>query len=111
MDNKKTSKKQKKYFTIKDLPIVKLKKNIKTREHDPLKNLLDTKFIAEALVECLLSCNKEGFLKILEAHILAQNVSELERRTKVRRSTIYAAIAKDANPTIGTVMALLKKGS
>ena len=111
MANKKTSKRQRSY-TLNDMPIAKLKKGTKTVPHDPLKTLLDPKFIAEALVEALfIKRDKKSFLSILRTYVLAHNISELGRKTKLRRSTIYAAIAKDANPTIETVMALLNKSA
>lgn len=109
MANKKTLKKRKEY-TIDDLPIHIPKKRVKTKILDTAKHIRDSQFIAEALIEALIiKKDKKAFLDILRAHVLAQNVSEMERRTKVKRSTIYSAISPNGNPTLETIFALIHK--
>ena len=110
MAKKKTSKKQKK-FSISDVPIHNAGLGLKSKPHDPDKNLKDLKFITEALMEALLKGDKKSFLQILEAHIKAKNISEIERKTKLKRSTIYSAISPNGNPTLETIISLIQKSA
>ena len=108
MDKAKTLKKQKK-FTLDEIPIV--KDGPASRAHDPDAKLRDLHFISEALAKAIVTGDKRAFLDILAAHIKSKNISEMERKTKIKRSTIYAAIEKDANPTLDTIINLIRKSA
>lgn len=110
MGNKKISKKQKK-FLISNAPIHKAGSSFKSKTHDPDAKLKDVRFIAEALAQAIVAGDKKAFLNIFRAHIRSKNISELERKTKIKRSTIYSAIEMDANPTISTIIALIQKSA
>lgn len=110
MAKKKTSKKQKK-FSIYDMEIHDPGPNFKSTPYDPDVKLRDVKFIAGALIEALLLGDKKSFVEILEAHIKAKNISEVMRKTKLSRSTIYAAISQKGNPTLDTIFSLIHKSA
>jgi len=110
MDKTKTSKKQKK-FSIDDVPVVKPGTKSKSKPHDPDARLRDLHFIAEAMAHAIVIGDKKAFLEVLGAHIKSKNISEIERKTKIKRSTIYAAIEKDANPTLNTIINLIQKSA
>jgi probable addiction module antidote protein len=110
MDKAKTSKRQK-GFSIDNVPIVRPSTKLSTKRHDPDSKLRDLRFIAEALAEAIVKGDKKTFLDVLAAHIKSKNISEMERKTKIKRSTIYAAIDKDANPTLDTIINLIQKSA
>lgn len=106
MANKKTSKKRE-ASSIKDMPIVKLKKGTKTTKHDPSKNLRDPEFITQALAQCLLEGDKEEFMEILLAHWEVKNKSESLESVDLAKRTFYD-LKKTANPRLDTIMKLTK---
>lgn len=110
MAKRKTSKKRKGVY-FKDLPIVELSPGTETIPFDPDEGLRDVKFIARALCQALLKGDKKSFVTILRAHVRAKNISELGRRTKMKRSTIYAAIGPNANPTLETIINLIRESA
>lgn len=110
MGKTKTSKKQRK-FSIDDIPIVKPSEDLDRRPHDPDVRLRDLHFIAEALAQAIVEGDKKEFLEVLAAHFKSKNISEMGRKTKIKRSTIYAAIEKDANPTLDTIINLIQKSA
>ncbi|OFZ18107.1 MAG: hypothetical protein A2Z20_06050, partial [Bdellovibrionales bacterium RBG_16_40_8] len=110
MGKTKTSKKRKS-FSINDVLIVKAGAGLKAKPHDPDSKLRDLQFIAEALAQAIVTGDKKSFLDILAAHIKSKNISEIERKTKINRSTIYAAIENDANPTLDTIISLIQKSA
>lgn len=110
MGKTKTSKKQK-AFSMDDTPIVKLKKGVESRPHDPNKFLRDQDKIRHALTEAMEDGDVEAFREILSAHVKAVGVQNIIDRTDLTKSTIYSAIKEDANPTIETIFQILKTGS
>ena len=104
---KKKKKKKQEASSIKDMPIVKLKRDVKTTQHNPEKNLGDTEFIAHALAQCLLDGDKEEFMEILLAHWEIKNKSEVLESVDLAKRTFYD-LKKTANPRLDTIMKLTK---
>ena len=84
--------------------LIKFKK--KTREYDPLKDLLDEELIAQAVWECLRENDPEGVIEILEAHISAKNKSQPFKEHGLSRTTMYHAF-RSRNPTLHTLAKLV----
>ena len=103
MAKKKTSKKSL-AFSVKDMPIVTLKKGVKTKAHDPLKKLGNQKFISQALGECLLDGDKEAFIEILGAYYKTINKTKKLDEINVKPRTFYDALKANGNPTLETIM-------
>lgn len=118
MGNRKTSQKQKvsssKTQTIqlkgKPLQIKKpepvLRKYAKLKDYDPMKNLLDTKKMGAAIMECLIDGDTEGVLEIIEEYLYAVNKTQFLKDAKIPRSTAYN-VFKRRNPTIKTLAKLM----
>lgn len=102
----KTSKKQG-ATSIEDMPIVKLKKGVKTKKHDPTEKLGNPEFIAHALAECLLDGDKEEFMEILLAHWEIKMKTEALESVDLAKRTFYD-LKKTANPRLNTIMKLTK---
>ena len=103
--------KKRKRFSLNTVPVIEPNVSLNTRSHDPDAKLKNLKFIADALAHALVQGDKRAFLEVLAAHIKSKNISEIERRTKIKRSTIYSAIGLKANPTLDTIMNLIQKAS
>jgi len=103
----KTSKKQKR-FSIADMPIVKLKKGVKTTPFSPTAILRDRKFVAEALYQCLIDGDDKGFKEIMAAHIRAKNLSRISRDSGVSLRAIHIALSPSGNPTLGTLAKIMR---
>ena len=97
MDKKKTSSRQRK-FSKKLIP------------HDPKESLKDPKEVLETLLHCLSIDDIEAFQDVLIAHLKYASKTDLARRTKLGRRTIYDLMdrKKPFNPTISTIAPLLK---
>ena len=106
MAKKKTSSKRG-ATSIEDMPIVELKKGIKTTSHDPSKNLGDPEFITHALAQCLLEGDKEEFMEILLAHWEVKKKSKALKSVDLAKRTFYD-LKKSANPRLDTIMKLTK---
>ena len=69
---------------------VKLKEGVKLKKLEPLKRLLDPKFVPK------------GAMEVLETYVWAQNRQRFARLAKTSRSTLYNAF-EAKNPTIKTI--------
>jgi len=107
MGKTKTLKKQK-AFSIEDMEPVKLKAGVKTRKHDPAKNLKSSSFINEALLECFLEGDLDAFKEIMRAHYEAVNTTQALRKAGLSKRTFYDAIGPKGNPSISTVMKMVQ---
>ena len=105
----KTSKKRK-TFSMDDVPIVKLKRDVDSFPHDPNIFLKDRARVRQALTEAMEEGDMDAFREILSAHVKAIGVQNIIDKTHLTKSTIYSAIKDDANPTIETVFQILKTG-
>ncbi len=89
------------------MPIVKLKQNVKTKDHNPSENLGDSEFIAQALVQCLLEGDQEEFMEILLAHWEIKKKSDALKSVNLAKRTFYD-LKKSGNPRLDTIMKLTK---
>ena|SRR5258708_28292162 len=110
MGKTETSKKRK-TSSMRDAPIVSLKKGIESVPHDPNKFLRNRDKIRHALTEAMEEGDMDAFREILSAHVKAVGVQNIVNKTHLTKSTIYSAIKEDANPTIETVFQILKIGA
>ena len=106
MAKTKTIKKQE-TSSIEEMPIVKLKKGVKTKKHDPNKKLSNPEFIAHALAQCLLDGDKTEFMEILLAHWEIKKKNEALESVQLAKRTFYD-LKKNANPRLDTIMKLTK---
>ena len=81
---------------------MKLKKNARVMEYSPTKELLDEKFIAQAVWECLKNNDPEGVVEIIETHLAIVNKVKSAQKNDLSRSTMYHAM-KSKNPTVKTL--------
>lgn len=81
---------------------------LKLTEIEPTKMLADKDFISKALAQAILDGDEKAFMEIFESHVRAKNIMKLAEEMKVKRSTIYQAIKKDANPSIKTIMKVMR---
>jgi len=86
---------------------VKLKPGVSLKRHDPGKRLRDRKFIAKALLECIVDGDMDAFKEILKAHYEAVNTTKALKRAGLSKRTYYDAIAPDGNPRLSTVMKMI----
>lgn len=76
------------------------------REVDPLKELINPDFTARGILECLMNNDPEGVMEIVTSYLSALNKYELQRKSKLPRSTTYSAL-KHKNPTIKTLAKIM----
>lgn len=107
MANRKISRKRA-ASSIKDIPIIQLKKGLKTTKHDPTKNLTKPEFITQALAQCLLDGDKEEFMKVLLTHWKITNESETFESVDLARQTFYD-LKITANPRLDVIIKLIKE--
>lgn len=75
-------------------------------EHNATKRLLDERFIAEAVWECLKNNDPQGVVEIIETHLEVVNKVKAAQATALSRATMYHAL-KGKNPTIKTLAKLV----
>jgi probable addiction module antidote protein len=85
---------------------MKLKKDTGLKEYSPTEELLDEKFIAMAIWDCLKNNDPQGVIEILETHLEVVNKVKAAREAKISRSSLYKAL-KGKNPTLKTVAKLV----
>lgn len=83
-----------------------LREDANLKEYDPMKNLLDTKKIGAAFMECLIENDTEGALEILEGYLYAVDRTKFLKDAKIPRSTAYN-VFKRRNPTIKTLAKII----
>src|SRR5260221_1747840 len=77
----------------------KQKDSLKPIPDDPLKNLLDKKFIGEAILECLRNNDPEGVIEVISIYLETVNIAKSAEKTDLSRSTLYHSLKKK-NPTL-----------
>ena len=84
---------------------------MKLYPHDPKKSLQDPKEVLETLLHCLSINDIEAFQDVLIAFLKYTSKTDLARRTKLGRRTLYDLLdrKKPFNPTISTIGPLLKE--
>lgn len=83
-----------------------LREDANLKEYDPVKNLLDTKKMGAAVMECLIENDIEGALEILEGYLYAVDRTQFLKEAKIPRSTAYN-VFKRRNPTIKTLAKIM----
>lgn len=81
---------------------LKLKSDTGLIEYSPTKELLDEKFIAVAVWDCLKNNDPEGVVEIIQAHLAVVNKQKRAKEAHLPRSTLYNTF-KGKNPTIRTL--------
>ena len=76
------------------------------KEWNPRKELLNKRFILEAMVECLTSGDADGAKEVFLTYVRAVNRRKLARDSKVSLSTIEHLLQHN-NPTLETAFKLL----
>jgi len=78
--------------------------------HDPKQSLKNSKEVLETLLHCLAIDDIEAFQDVLVAHLQYASKTDLARKTKLGRRTLYDLMdrKKHFNPTISTIAPLLK---
>lgn len=107
MGKTKTSKKPK-AFSINDLAQVKLKSDVKTKPHNPSKNLSDINFIRNALMDAMFSGDERAFKEILKSHFEAVNIRSSTKKAELSERTFYQALSEHGNPSLKTIIKLTK---
>ena len=79
-----------------------LKPDAKVIPHDPVKRLLDKRFIAEVILECMQNNDFEGIIEIIETHLEIVNKVKAMQKNSLPKSTMYNAL-KSKNPTLKTL--------
>lgn len=85
---------------------LKLKKDVNVSSKRATDRLLDEKFIAQAIWECLKNNDPEGVIEIIETHLEVINKVKAAQETDLSRATLYHAL-KRKNPTIKTLAKLV----
>jgi len=85
---------------------LKLKKGAKVTECSATGRLLDERFIAMAIWECLKNNDPQGVVEIVEAHLDVVNKVKAAQEIDLPRATMYNAF-KGKNPTIKTLAKLV----
>jgi DNA-binding phage protein len=85
---------------------LKLKKEAQVSSKSATERLLDERFIAQAVWECLKNNDPEGVIEIIETHLEVVNKAKAAQETNLPRATLYHAM-KGKNPTIKTLAKLV----
>jgi DNA-binding phage protein len=78
--------------------------------HDPKKSLQNPKEVLETLLHCLSINDIEAFQDVLIAYLMHTSKTDLARKTKLGRRTLYDLLdrKKPFNPTLSTIGPLFK---
>jgi DNA-binding phage protein len=98
MNKKKTSKKPE--FSLKNIPSTKLKEGITFQKHNALTNMVNKQFVAQALWECLVQNDTQGFKEILKTHLELINKERFSEKSGLSRRTLFRILSPEGNPTL-----------
>lgn len=76
---------------------------ISTTPFDPASHLDDIDIQAEMLSEALATGNRRLVAHVLNTIARAKGMSKVAATTGINRTTLYAALAEDSNPTLETL--------
>lgn len=85
-----------------------MKKKMKLLPYDPSEDFEDTEGQADLLNDALASGHPGYIADALGTVARARGMTELQRLTGLDRSTLYAALREEGNPTLDTVMRVLE---
>jgi DNA-binding phage protein len=106
MGKKKISKKQKRLSkSLKKRKKIRMKPiKLKTKKGiskiDPLKMMVDEKFLMSAILQCFKDNDPEALIEILDGYIIACNKTEFAKKAEISRSTLYDMLHGKKNPTL-----------
>ncbi|HEX8402250.1 MAG TPA: addiction module antidote protein [Allosphingosinicella sp.] len=80
---------------------------MKISKFDPMEHLDATEDHVELLNDALATGNPKVIVNAIAEIARGRGMSELARATGIGRSSLYKALADDANPTMETVMKVL----
>lgn len=83
-----------------------LKEGTDVKEESATSKILDEKFIAQAVWECLKKNDPEGVLEIIQIHLDVVNKVKASQEACLSRATMYNAL-KGKNPTLKTLAKLI----
>ncbi len=104
MDKIKTSKKRQ--ISLEKLAKADLGKLKNLKRTHPLRELVDPKQTAMALLECLLNNDPEGAMEMIELYLNALNKAKLRKEVDLHKSTMYSAL-KHRSPTMKTLAKIM----
>lgn len=96
----KTSPKPKK--SLKNIQIIKLKKNAPIIPHSPAERLRDKDFIGRVILECLENNDPEGVVEAISTYFEVLHKTKKSTKAKASKSTLYHGL-KGKNPTLKTL--------
>lgn len=79
---------------------IKLKSKKGISKMDPLKIMVDEKFLVSAILQCFKDNDPEALIEILDGYIIAYNKTEFAKQAKISRSTLYEMLHGKKNPTL-----------
>ena len=101
MTKSRTSKKQE--FSLRDMPIHKLKKDVKVKKVNSAKRLKNQDLMFKALWQSLVEEDIDSFKEILRGHLDAVNKEQLIKRSGTSRRTLYRILSSEGNPTLKSI--------
>jgi len=91
------------------MPIVKLKKKQKLKKFNATKRMQDKDYISDALWECLVASDVDGFKEIMRTHLELVNKDEFAKEIGVSRRTLFRMLSEEGNPTLENISKLVHK--
>jgi len=107
MPKKKTSKKRD--FSFDDMPSFKAKNKSELTSFGASKRIKNKKYVSQALWECLVADDAEGFKEILRAHLELINKDEFAESAGISRRTLFRMLSEDGNPTLDNISKIIHK--
>lgn len=80
---------------------------ISTMPFDPAAHLSDLDIQAEMLSEALATGNRRLVAHVLNTIARAKGMSSIAAATGINRTTLYAALGEDSNPTLETLFKVI----
>lgn len=105
MPRKKTLKKQ--GFSFKDMPSLKVKNKEKLSSFGATKRMKDKEYISQALWDCLVANDTDGFKEILRAHLELINKDEFAEEAGISRRTLFRMLSDEGNPTLDNISKII----
>ena len=107
MPRKKTLKKQD--FSFEDMPNQKGKNKKELSSFGATKRMKDKSYISQALWECLVANDTEGFKEILRSHLELINKDEFAEAAGISRRTLFRMLSEDGNPTLDNISKIIHR--
>ncbi len=105
MNKRKISKKQK--FSLEDMPKLRLKTMKGLTRYSAVEKMRDKKFIARALLDCLVHDDVEAFKEILIGHLHFTNKAQFSKKSGISQRTLFRMLSPEGNPTLANVSRII----